>query len=48
MCFLVGQSTRPDVGEGEAAVEDDPVGVVQMCSQVFSGNEGVGIHELKP
>jgi hypothetical protein len=45
VCFLVGLSTRPGIGEGEAAVQNDPVGIVQVCGQVFSGNEGIGKHE---
>ena len=43
--FLVGLATGLGIGEGEAAVENDPVRVVQMRGQVFSGNEGVGKHE---
>jgi hypothetical protein len=45
MSFLVGLTTRLGVGEREAAIEDHPVGIIQMCGEVFSGYEGVGKHD---
>ena len=42
----IGAATVFGIGQAEAAIDDDPVRVVQMGGQFCGGNEGGGVHQV--